>query len=396
MYYTFDIKKIASYAIIIFIIFISSGGSDLANDKNVMIGGWVFFTGVYLYFENYIKPKFIVLLGIFIGIFILYLVRNDAINAITYLGLFIKIYLAYYCRDLLKELFFKYYVDVVYTLTCISLVMYALQLTINYDLFYDLNNIFRVEKGYYVRSNSIIFTTLPLHEFRNCGFMWEPGAFVTVLTLTYFINLFNIGEPLSSKRNIIFLIAILTTQSTMGYLSLVFPYTLLLKDFIMKARIYQQLSVIILPILLVIGGIIFTQVDFLYKKIMHELTEQEMEMEEIASAMRQDILIDVSRTASFTLDMKTVVEYPLLGLGVDFRTTSLHKLHYHEKLEGSCGTSVLLLRFGIIGFIIYAFLLYKHAAFRTNLQKVTWVLLINYALFTQEISASSLYHLFIF
>jgi hypothetical protein len=391
-----DIKKVAAYLLIIFVLFISSGASNLANDKNLIIGGWFFFTFVYFYFENLIKPTFIVLTSIFIGVSALYYILNGAFNEVTYLGLFMKIYLAYYCRDLCKEDFAKYFTNIIFVLTCISLVMFSLQL-INFELLYNLNKIFVTESHYItVKSSSMIYTMVPIHEFRNCGFMWEPGAFVTVLLLTLYINIFYQGEPLSSKKNIVFLIAILTTQSTMGLLGLLIPFSLLLKDFIMQSRTYQQLSVVVIPSVLIVFIGIFTQVDFLYKKMVNEIVELDDEMEVVERGRRDDFVVSVSRSASVILDMPVIKRYPLLGLGVDMRTTGFSKLGQSEKLETSCGSTILLLRFGVFGFIAYTFLLYKNALFENVIHKIGWVLLIHYTLFTQEISASALFHLFVF
>jgi hypothetical protein len=390
-----ELRKISSYALILFILFTLSGASELSNDKTVLIVGWLFFTGVYLYFENYIKPLFFYMTALFIGIVMVYYVLNGAINGVTYLGFFIKIYLAYCCRDLCKDDFFDYFVRIIYVLTGISLVFFTLQL-INFDFFYNLNNFFGVEKTETGKASSIIFTMVPIHEFRNCGFMWEPGSFVTVLIMTYYINIFKQGESLFSKENIVFLIAIITTQSTMGILSLLIPFGLLLGDVVVQNRTYKQLSIVIVPTVLVALLVIFTQVDFLYKKIVGEVKSLDEEMEFVAQGEKEDYVVAVSRSASVILDMPAIKKYPLLGLGIDMRTTGFSKLGYSEKLQTACGSTILLLRFGLIGFIIYTILLYKNAFFERTIHKIGWVLLINYALFTQEISASSFFHLFIF
>jgi hypothetical protein len=390
-----ELRKISSYALILFILFTLSGASELSNDKTVLIVGWLFFTGVYLYFENYIKPLFFYMTALFIGIVMVYYVLNGAINGVTYLGFFIKIYLAYCCRDLCKDDFFDYFVRIIYVLTGISLVFFTLQL-INFDFFYNLNNFFGVEKTETGKASSIIFTMVPIHEFRNCGFMWEPGSFVTVLIMTYYINIFKQGESLFSKENIVFLIAIITTQSTMGILSLLIPFGLLLGDVVVQNRTYKQLSIVIVPTVLVALLVIFTQVDFLYKKIVGEVKSLDEEMEFVAQGEKEDYVVAVSRSASVILDMPAIKKYPLLGLGIDMRTTGFSKLGYSEKLQTACGSTILLLRFGLIGFIIYTILLYKNAFFERIIHKIGWVLLINYALFTQEISASSFFHLFIF
>jgi hypothetical protein len=116
-----DWRKFFSYAIIIFVMLASSGANPLVTSKPFLIGGWVVFTGVYFYFENLIKPKFGVLLGIFAAILVYYYVQNGDLNPITYIGLFINILLAYYSRDLAKEHFYDYFVNVIFVFACISL-----------------------------------------------------------------------------------------------------------------------------------------------------------------------------------------------------------------------------------------------------------------------------------
>jgi hypothetical protein len=391
-----NLRKIAAYSLIAFSMFVSSGASTLANDKNVIVGGWLFFTLIYFYFEPIIKQTFLILTGLFVVVSVLYYLLNGALNAVTYLGLFMRIYLAYYCRDLCKDDFADYFVRFIYVLTCISLVMFVLQL-INFDLMFNLNKIFVTESHYRtVKSNSIIFTMVPIHAFRNCGFMWEPGAFVTVLLLTFYINLFHLGESLTSRKNIVFLIAIMTTSSTMGIMGLLIPFSFLLKDFVVKNRTYQQLSVVIIPAVLIVCGVIFTQVDFLYKKMVAEILELDDELREVEKGGYADYVVSVTRSASVILDWRTIKRYPFFGLGVDMRTTGFKKLGYSEKLETSCGSTILILRFGFIGFILYSILLYRAALFDSVMHKVGWVLLVNYALFTQEISASTLFHFFVF
>jgi hypothetical protein len=331
---------------------------------------------------------------------VLYYIRNDAYNEVTYLGFFIKVSLAYCCRDLCKENFADYFVNIVSFWSAICLVLFCVQL-VSFDFLYNLNNIFgTVDAITHTEAtsqvSSIIFTMIPMHPTRNSGFMWEPGAFVTVLLMTYYINIFSRNEALLSKKNIILLVSILTAQSTMGIIALLVPFGLKLKDFIMRDRINQQLSVILIPLVLVLSIAVFTKVDFLYNKMAKEFLELDQEFDMIALGERDDFVVQVSRSASVILDMRTIKNYPLLGLGVDFRTVSFNKLGVSEKLATSCGSTILLLRFGFIGFFIYNYLLYRKALFDQTSHKIGWLLTVNYALFTQEFSSGAYFHLFIF
>jgi hypothetical protein len=390
-----QLRTILSYAIIVFIIYLSTGSSPLSNDKALMIGGWVFFTAIYFYIENYIKPTFIIVTGIFVLLSGLYYLKNGAYNEVTYLGFFIKIYLAYYCRDLCKEDFFPYFINIVFVGACISLPLFALQL-INFDFLYNINNFFRVEYDVEARANSFVFTMLPLHSHRNCGFMWEPGAFAAILILTLYINTFRQGESLFSRKNIIFILAIITTQSTMGVLSLLIPIGLILKDVIQENKTFQQLSVVIVPTALIVLAVIFVNTPFLYQKMAGEVGDLEEELAFVERGKRDNFVVSTTRTASIFLDMQTIKNYPILGLGVDSRTVNADKLMAGEFTETACGLTAMMIRFGFLGFIIYTFIFYKNAFFDRPIHRIGWVFLLFFILFSNELSESAFIHLFVF
>jgi hypothetical protein len=390
-----DIKKGLSYAILLFIIFLSTGSSWLSNDKNVIIGGWLLFSIAYFYVENLIKPAFMIMTAIFIIISGLYFIKNGAYNPVTYIGFFIKIYLAYYCRELCKEDFFKYFINIVFVGACISLPMFVLQL-ISFDFLYNINNFFRVEMAEEARSNSFVFTMLPIHYHRNCGFMWEPGAFAAILVLTLYINTFKEEENILSRKNIIFIICILTTQSTMGVLALMIPVGLVVRELILQNRTYQQLSVVIIPSVLIIFAIVFTKVDFLYAKMASEIAGVEEELAFVEQGQKDNFLVSTTRLTSVILDIQSIKRYPYLGLGVDYQTVSADKLATNELTETACGITALMVRFGVLGLLIYAFLFYKSAFFERKIHRIGWVSLIFFILFSNELSSSAFIHLFVF
>jgi hypothetical protein len=384
------------YAIIIFIHFLTSGTNDFGNDKNVMIGGWVLFTVAYFYLENLIKPSFIILTSMFAVVSAVYAVRNGAYNEVTYFGFFIKIYIAYYCRELSKENFGIYYVNVIFVLTCICLPLYLVQL-LSFDFTYRITNFFGVDDGYEIMHSAIVFTTVPIHEIRNCGFMWEPGAFAAICIVTMYINIFGNGEKLFSWRNIIFILAILTTKSTMGYLSLLIPISLVMRDAIAENETLKRLAIVIVPALAIGFYVLFTNVEFLSKKMVAELDGIDEEMTLVEQGSKDNFVVATTRTTSVILDLKTIIQYPLMGLGVDKNTTGDSKQAISTSLTvTACGVTALLLRFGVVGLFFYVFILYRKAFFESVLHRVGWVFLIFFILFSNELTESSFFHLFIF
>jgi hypothetical protein len=384
------------YALLIFIHFLTSGTNDFGNDKNVIVGGWILFTAAYFYLENLIKPSFMIMTGIFAVISGIYFIRNGAYNEVTYLGFFIKIYIAYYCRELCKENFGTYYVNAIFSLTCLCIPLYLLQLA-SFDFTYRITNFFGADDGYEIIHSAIFFTTVPIHEIRNCGFMWEPGAFAAVVIVTMYINIFSNGEKLLSWRNGIFIFAILTTQSTMGYLSLLIPLSLLMREAIAENETLKRLTVVIVPALIIGFYILFTNVEFLSKKMTAELDGVEEELAFVEKGSKDNFVVATTRTTSVILDLKTIIQYPLMGLGVDKNTTGDSKQAISTSLTvTACGITSLLLRFGVVGLLFYIFLLYRKAFFESALHRAGWVFLLFFILFSNELTESAFFHLFIF
>ena len=388
-------RKFFSHAIILFILLLVSGASTLSNNKTIIIIGWLFFFGVYLYIVREIRPLLIILPVLFIGISVLYYLRNDAYNEVTYLGFFMNVFLAYFCRGICDEDFFDYYVNIIYVLTCITIPFFIIQL-INFDVLFTANNLFGAAEGNEIISSSLFFAMVEIHRFRNCGFMWEPGAFAAILILTIYINTFKQGESLFSRKNLVFIFAILTTQSTMGVLSLLIPIWLVLMKAISENEIFQRLSVIVVPTLIAVFAVVFLNVDFLSAKLIEEITSVDEEMEMVIERDKDDLKSSVSRTASILIDSKAIEQYPALGLGVDMQTTGESKMEFASMAITACGLTTLTLRFGIIGFIGYMFLYYKKAFFEEKVHRIGWVVTIFFILFSNEISASAFLHMFVF
>jgi hypothetical protein len=106
--------------------------------------------------------------------------------------------------------------------------------------------------------------------------------------------------------------------------------------------------------------------------------------------------MSATRLASIIIDSKSIVKYPILGLGVDNQTTGESKLAFGTMAVTACGLSALMLRFGIVGFLAYFYLFYRQAFFEEKAHRIGWVTLIFFILFSNELSASSFIHLFLF
>lgn len=97
---------------------------------------------------------------------------------------------------------------------------------------------------------------------RNAGCSWEPGRFAIMVTLAIFCNLCQNGIKFRNNKNIWWLlIALITTQSTTGYITALVLYTI----FMVKKFNFKYISLFILVMIPIIYGLM--QLDFMAEKI---------------------------------------------------------------------------------------------------------------------------------
>ncbi len=257
--------------------------------------------------------------------------------------------------------FFKNIVKIGYYGSIISLIFFFFQI-INYDLTFKfvgfLQNSFdflsfRNESF----ANNILFTVNSSAEFRNSGFMWEPKGFANFLIISIFFQLVIGSFRVFSKKILIMLIALITTFSTTGFIAL---FSLLIFYFLNKNL---KTSLIFFPIFILFSSIIFFNTDFLYDKIVYELSlTKEYENLLYQKKDYKDDVYSLGRTGSFIVDINDLKNRPFFGYGFtrENRTQS-----NFVKLIRVNGLSDLLAVYGIVGFILY---FYMHHIFLKKMQ----------------------------
>ena len=153
--------------------------------------------------------------------------------------------------------------EVVIILAKISLVFYVFQLAGGGEILFTMGKIFYnstlpfdVSSTY---SNFFIFTYDKVHTIRNCGFVWEPGAYgcflITALLFHFMNNNFKFD-----RNAIIILISIVTTLSTTAYLAVAILM-------ILYYRYHGGVFDIKIIVAMVLGVVLFTSLPFLGDKI---------------------------------------------------------------------------------------------------------------------------------
>ena len=307
-------------ALIVGCVFI--GTQRVVNVKSIYV---IFFLFVLLYVFQYLYQD-------------RYKITSIISRCITLFGSF---FIAYYFR----KRFVKIFVDVIYYISIISLLFYGLSFIpsiksfLMYQIaphFVSLNVEEAVQEGGGINILFYNFQTeylLPgINMMRNCGPFWEPGMFAVYLSIALFFNLFAVH----SKRrycNIIFVLSLITTFSTGGYVSGLF---------ILVLYAFQQKNIFLA--LLGIGCVVmgiwgFMNLDFVGKKI----------IEQMNSATLGD---GRSRFGAFISQIELIKMSPLFG-GADFTT-----LTGGDRRTLASGTLLPFILYGIpVGIVFYGYML---------------------------------------
>jgi len=227
----------------------------------IAVSGVPFFTTSFLY-----MPLFAILLFVFLLrnktfdisflVIILLLTTITAIQSYVFnffslqtsVGVFLRVLTAYLLIKILNDKFIPYFIQTLYVMAIISLPFYLL-VSFSPAVVDALKAVSDSIQFLNISQQNlptvIVYNLYRVHEIRNTGPFWEPGAFAGYLILAFMFNEF-IASQKQNKVRIILLITILTTLSTTGYLALsvFFAFYFFVK---VKNPLTKLLIVILIP-----------------------------------------------------------------------------------------------------------------------------------------------------
>ncbi|MFC6876174.1 hypothetical protein [Flavobacterium myungsuense] len=246
--------------------------------------------------KKFIKLIFIIVTGILIiGVF--QHIKLGYVSVLGMINLVIKFLLGGIIINYLKKQFASIFFKVIADLSLISL------------MFYLVVNIFgivipSITLGPEIESYIIYGTSTELHMLKNAGMFWEPGAFAGILTLCLALNYNNLKnywfeQPF--KLGIIIL-ALLTTQSTTGYLvgAIIFLFLL-----------FKGKNIFIVPVFVFAITYIYETTDFLKEKI-------EIQIEKSSNQKVGEF--SNTRFGSLIFDWYYIQKHPFIGNGLNEKT----------------------------------------------------------------------------
>ena len=297
----------------------------------------------------------------------------------TVLGLFLKLWIAYLGVKLLWEKFPDYFINQMVFFSLVSFIFFIpiflyppmeqiiMDMIPSFLSYPEFNLLLEAE----IPKKSLIiyeFNTQAMGDFgllvRNCGPFWEAGALAGYVVLAYMFNTIR-QRSFINRNNNIFLITLLSTQSTTGFVCL---FAFLLVVFLIYYEYLAALKVLVVGALFVGAVMVYYQLTFLSAKIAIEFENIKTDIERGGD----------SRVASAILDWRDISRFPLTGRGIWDETRIDAKFKYVLRNNGLTN---LAARWGVIFFFIYFYWFYRSLyeychTYKSNLWMAVAILLI--------------------
>lgn len=269
-------------------------------------------------------------------------------------------FIAYTTVVSLKTSFFFYYETCLKYLCLIALFFWILQVLMPGPLTEILKSLtFFKPYNEIIQAHVIVFSILNegVESFlpRNSGFAWEPGAFAVFINLAIFANLVRNSFRIRNNKNLlIFIISLLSTQSTTGY-----SIFLLLAAFYFINMKGMTLKILIIP-LVIIGVLYIFSLPFMYEKIASLGSEKVSDLVEIgAKDWNKDKMIGAQRFVSFQIDFIDFLNNPILGYGGHDEEMWTRKSNIN--VVSISGIGKILAKFGLVGCFFFIVVLYRNS-----------------------------------
>lgn len=259
----------------------------------------------------------------------------------------------YFIIRILGVKYWRFYINIIYFFAIISLIFWGLQNISNSftNLLVNISSSLKLDP---ISNESIIIYNVEFHRatdilglMKNAGFTAEGGVYSCVLIVALFINSIY-SKQLLNKKNIVFIISLLSTNSTAGYAAL--GVYLIGTSLLFPQKSYKF---ILFPISALLFYMAIIQLPFMVDKV-SKYYQQEMRIYETTTNPSR-----IGRFLSARVDLDIIAEYPLWGRGIHkearYQTILEEEIGYSNSYLGIVG---LASRYGLIIWILYFYYLF--------------------------------------
>jgi hypothetical protein len=334
--------------IVLFLLLTASGFGYfkyVVSDQVTIIIIFCAIVGIALIKKSFnIEKSFLVYLLVFLFMMLINSVFFDIYRYEVYAGLIARLLIAYFSIYLIGDKFIEIFIKVMYYISLASLAVFVLISAhiLPYNMFQGIGFVVPMMFSEVVESKSV------LGLIRNSGPFWEPGAFGGFLVMALALNIYMLNTGVTKKSNVIFLIAILSTFSTTAYLAT----AVVLAFFVFKKFGFNEVTILSSIVIISIASYIFVSSPFVWSKI----SDQYEYFLDYKNGFNTPW--NPQRFVSTYTDYMVFSDNPIFGVGLN-NETRFDPKYYVENAISSNGWMNLLTRWGITGFAIYFYYLYK-------------------------------------
>jgi len=324
---------------------------------------------------TFVNKSFLLIIATYTIWSILQYIKYKYIDIIYISFVFYNITIAYIIISIFKTNVFLLYEKIVTLLSFVAIIGWLFMILVpnSFGSFIDL--IKMPDQDMLLRGNIIIFSMTDLEYYksvesfgltRNSGFSWEPGRFASMVVIALFFNMAR--THFQFKKNLgfwILLIALLSTQSTTGYIS----FFILIIFYLINLKIEMK----ILSLILIIPFMIITyNLPFLGEKI-NTLSDSESSMSKVDTDLENSETEGGNyvpqRFDGLQFELLNIINDPILGHGDD-PNNSYVKNNISASLILSNGILKIFARFGLVLGILFYYLLFKSSKWFSNFYNI--------------------------
>ncbi|MDK0618373.1 hypothetical protein QTH51_10110 [Clostridium perfringens] len=273
--------------------------------------------------------------------------------------------------------FFEIFNKIVYFFAVTSLIFYFTIMFLNLPHQSYIYNGIEHRNYFYLFSTNQYIDILGYRLIRNNSIFWEPGMFQIYLNISLFYQLFFRGK-INIKYTLIFILALITTTSTMGIIILIIMIItkVLLSKFKNKYLNLLKMYPIIILVFISMYMLIFL-----------------IRYKEISSVMSYN-----TRIMDFEIGFKLFLMKPIYGWG--YLNYEIYNFYANTNVGNSNGLISLAFQMGIIGVLVYILLCfwlfkYLNMKYKNKIYAINFILLLSILNIAQPIIYSNLVMMFL-
>lgn len=319
---------------------------------SVLIVSFIYiFTNSSSYIANVIKRKkptwLLICFSLFaISAFLTIFTSNEMSSLMMYMSYGIRIFCAFLIARLVSlDKFVKYYQIAMFVLTLFAILVFSYTFITGVD--YSIFPLFYSSKGraFY----NYFFLTFQFGEKRMQGLFWEPGLLATFLLLAISFEIM-FRKKIRIIFFLVYLVGLVLTFSTFGYLCLAFALVLLVSKKVENFWVVAILYVVLFGSIL--SFVIFpNQIIPFLSKILPDVFGKLEQKGEI-------VIFGGDRLNSIRFDFECWLKKPIFGNGMSKMTEYYADAATTRNIHSQTSTlTYFLAEFGILGLVFPVFLL---------------------------------------